>query len=760
MTYIGAQMNARNPKSTLVTLALAACWIGSPAPAQEIDDLLEFSLAELVEMDVTLASGIEESIFDAPAAMVVITDEEIRQRGYTNLAEIITDLPGFDVVLANGIPYLYAYQRGYRHPSTQRTLLMIDGHVDNHLWTHQAVFSRRFPVSSIERVEVLYGPASAIYGPNAFLGIVNIVTQDGSELRDAGYTTNIRIHGGSFDSKGVDVSVRGKVGAVESGGVSFGLAGRVFRSEEPDFSNDFGFISNDLYSDANTWGPILDLEHRNRSFGTYYDPTDDSSILGNVSYKGAKLGFVHWVRKEGYGPHYVADRVQNNIFWNSSGTQIYGETEKRVHDRLVSSSLLSYRTSRTWGGWPEALPDWREGMQDFSFVSLTQWNSISDSWLFKQQFEATATDDLVLTGGLKFERKELTKAYDIPGYWGAFSSTVPSNDPGLHGQGAGIGHSTDSTYAAPPPPNPNMPPQNLALTEDIGGFVQGIWNWAPFRFNAGLRYDDNSLYGNSINPRVSAVYHFSSRSAFKLLYGEAFQEPAPIQVWGGWNGRLANPDLEPEKARNIEAIAMYQTDRIFHDASLFFSHYEDVIKEEAENAGTRDIWGLEYRGRFTLPNLLVGAPDINGFLYYSFTRVKSSTHFDHEAGRWEDGDTDLGDIAPHKVNLGLNLPAARHWNFNLRANFVGERKLYSQNPLRARGRAVDSYVVVNGAASYSVGVFDLTLKVTNLLDRSYFHPGVEQADSGDDFSQRSLGFRNSLIPQPGRSFILKLGIAY
>ena len=119
--------------------------------------------------------------------------------------------------------------------------------------------------------------------------------------------------------------------------------------------------------------------------------------------------------------------------------------------------------SRTWGGWPEALPDWREGMQDFSFVSLTQWNSISNSWLFKQRFEAAATDDLVLTGGLKFERKELTKAYDIPGYWGAFSSTVLSTDPGPHGQGAGIGHSTDSTYVAPPPPHPNQPPQNLSL---------------------------------------------------------------------------------------------------------------------------------------------------------------------------------------------------------------------------------------------------------------------------------------------------------
>ena len=208
---------------------------------------------------------------------------------------------------------------------------------------------------------------------------------------------------------------------------------------------------------------------------------------------------------------------------------------------------------------------------------------------------------------------------------------------------------------------------------------------------------------------------------------------------------------------------MYQTGRIFHDASLFFSHYEDVIKEEAENAGTRDIWGLEYRGRFTLPNLLAAAPDISGFIFYSFTDVTSSTHFNHEKGEkgeWEDGDTDLGDIAPHKINAGVNVPAARYWNFNLRANFVSERKLYSQNPLRKRGETIDPYVVFNGAVSYSLEGFDITLKVANLLDHSYFHPGVEQADSGDDFSARSLGFRNSLIPQPGRSVMLRLSIDY
>ncbi len=629
---------------------------------------------------------------------------------------------------------------------------MINNQVDNHLWTHQAVFSRRYPLSSIKRVEVLYGPASAIYGPNAFLGIVNIVTYDGTESDQDGNRAHVGIHGGSYNTGSVDAALRGRIGEV-----AYHVSGRVFRSDEPNLSNRFGFISPNLYGDRQTWGPILDHEHRNRNFGTYHDPSDDNGVIGSVSYRGVKLGFVRWVRKEGYGPQYAADRVQNNVFWNTSGSNVYAESERQVTDPIKSKSLLSFRKSRTWGGWPEALPDWRAGNEGDSFISLTQWNSISNSWLFKQQFEANVGPH-VLTGGFKFERKELTKAYDIPGYWNAFSSTVASNDPGPHGFGAGIGHSSDANYLIPAPPNPNMPPNNLAITEDIGGFVQGIWVRDPFRFNAGVRIDHNSLYGRSINPRISSIYRFSKRSAFKVLYGEAFQEPAPILLWGGWNGRLANPDLKPEEVRNIEAIGMVQTEHSFHDVSLFFSHYDNVIKEEAENAGSRDIWGIEYRARYAIPNFVQNATDISGFFNYTYTSVTSSIHFDHAAGDWVVGDTDLGDIAPHKINVGVNLPLSS--GLNLRGNLVERRELYSQNPLRNQGKTIDPYLVAHGALSYTYGPFWLTLKISNLFDHDYFHPGVEQADSGDVFSGRSLGFRNSLIPQPGRAFVFRFAIEY
>ena len=139
----------------------------------KLEELFKMSAKDLMNIKVTLASGVEESLIDAPAAMIIITSDDIKQRGYTSLNEVLMDIPGFDISVTNGADYMTAYQRGYRTSYTQRTLLMIDGKVDNHLWSHNANISRQYPLTNVKRISVLYGPASAVYGANAFLGIIN-----------------------------------------------------------------------------------------------------------------------------------------------------------------------------------------------------------------------------------------------------------------------------------------------------------------------------------------------------------------------------------------------------------------------------------------------------------------------------------------------------------------------------------------------------------------------------------------------------------
>jgi len=712
----------------------------------ELQNELRFLNAELITIET--ASGLEESLTDAPATMVVVTAQEIKQRGYNDLTEVIRDLPGFDVSIANGTGYMGAYQRGYRTPITNRTLFMINGIVDNMLWSHEATITRQYPLSNIKKIEVLYGPASAVYGPNAFLGIINIITYDGSKMAVGEIDGKINLLKGSYKSKGADIAIRGK----PMKDWAFSLSGKIFRSDEPDFTGDFGFLTQEQLSDKKTWGALLNVVHENQQLGDYYDPTKDYGVLADIQYKGLKLGLIHWKRKEAYGSYYAADRAQPNAFWNKDSDQVFLEYEQNLTERLKSHSLLLYHKSRRYGYWAEAEPDWNAGMEDYSYISFTNWNSISNSLLFKQNFEFSLNKTVSLSGGLKYERKRLTMAYDVPGYWAPAISTSTES-------GSAIVHSTESSYTLPPPPLP-MPDDNLASTEDVGGYIQGIFDVAPFRFNLGVRYDRNSMYGSVVNPRVSAVYKYSKPLTFKLLYGEAFQEPAPLQLWGGWSGRLANPNLSPEKAQNLEFIAMHQMNRLFHEISLYRAHYKDVIKEEAENAGERDIYGFEYRAKTSFSNFISNSSDITTYFNYSFTKSISSLHYNHGLSAWEEGDTELGDIAPHKFNIGLNMPIGKQWNLNVSGNFVGDRKLYTRNPLRGQGEALDSYFTLNGVIGYQYEPFDISLKVLNILDEHYFHPGVEAANSGNDFTQRSKGYMNSIIPQAGRSFWLNVGISF
>jgi len=750
---------------TSLMMFLAVSWVQaqeeeiSPRAGESLEESLEKEV-DFFATEVETASARGETLRDAPATMMVVTAEEIKQRGYTDLTEVIKDLPGFDVVISNGTAYMTAYQRGYRTLYTSRTSFMINGVVDNMLWSNEAAMSRQYPLSNIKRIEVLYGPASAVYGPNAFLGIINIITYDGGYVKEGTVEGRVNLLGGSYKSRGIDATVRGK----PNKDLSFSITGKLFQSDEPDFTDDFEFLKQEQFSSRDYWGPLLGIEHEGHQLGSYYDPTDDYGILADLHYKDIKFGLIHWKRKEAYGPYYVADRVQNNAFWNKDSTQYFVEYDRDWTARLKSSSLLLYRNSRRYGYWAEGDPIG----ENASSISFTHWNSMNKSWLFKQNFEFALRENFLLSGGFKFERKELTKAYDIPGYWGApsISSSAPEQEA--------IGHSTDSSYTLVPPIFSEMPSDNLERTRDIGWYFQGIYDLNRFRFNGGVRYDKNSVYGEVINPRLSLLYKASKPLTFKFLFGKAFQEPPPILLWGGWSGREANPDLEPEKAQNVEFIGMYQTKRFFQEGSLYWSHYTNVIREGFEqgkpkNFGDRDVVGFEYRGKYSLPNFIANSDDITGYFNYTWTHLISDAYYDPNTGEWFDQNGDgrledgMGDIAPHKFNIGMNMPIGQRWNLNLRGNFVGERELDPRNKLRVQrpGEKLDSYFTLDGVLAYRpYKLFDVSVKVLNILDQDYFHPGVEGANSGRDATSRSLGYMNSLIPQPGRSWWINLGINF
>ena len=138
---------------------------------QLIPNIFDLSLEELMDLQVQTASKVKQNLNETPAATYVVTEYMIKAHGYHNLEEILHDLPGFDFNKSYGINYSTIFMRGYRSDNSDRFLLMFDGIPENDIWKQTTWISRQYPVSDIKQIEVVYGPASALYGTNAFSGI-------------------------------------------------------------------------------------------------------------------------------------------------------------------------------------------------------------------------------------------------------------------------------------------------------------------------------------------------------------------------------------------------------------------------------------------------------------------------------------------------------------------------------------------------------------------------------------------------------------
>lgn len=185
-------------------------WAGSDGAASEPNDpnapatdaLFDMSIEELMDVRIDTvysASKHTQTLAEAPASVTVVTAEEIRRYGYRTLAEVLRSVPGFYINYDRN--YYYLGTRGFRRPGDYdtRVLVLIDGHRLNENVGDSPLFGTQFPldVELIERVEIIRGPGSSLYGSSAVLGVINVVTRKGGSVQGlelAGKT-------GSFDAQ-------------------------------------------------------------------------------------------------------------------------------------------------------------------------------------------------------------------------------------------------------------------------------------------------------------------------------------------------------------------------------------------------------------------------------------------------------------------------------------------------------------------------------------------------------------------------------
>jgi iron complex outermembrane receptor protein len=178
----------RRPSLRLLALACAFC-AAVPGHAQvrvaQGPSLADLSLEELANVRVTTASLRPEKLSDAPASIFVITAEDIRRSGARSITEALRLAPNLEVAQVSASSYAIS-ARGFQNVITNKLLVLLDGRtlyttvLSGVLWDAQDVM-----LEDVDRIEVISGPGAALYGANAFTGVINIITKRAQETQGA-----------------------------------------------------------------------------------------------------------------------------------------------------------------------------------------------------------------------------------------------------------------------------------------------------------------------------------------------------------------------------------------------------------------------------------------------------------------------------------------------------------------------------------------------------------------------------------------------
>ena len=720
---------------------------------------------------ITSVSKKSEDVKLAPATVTVISGEEIKRRGYSDLEALFHDISGFDISRSNGLAYSNIYQRGYRSgANSDRIMFLVDGVEDNELWSNSMFISRQFSITNVKRVEIIYGPASTMYGPNAFTGVVNIITKDPYDYLPGGkkFAITGQANIGSFNTRYADVTASARYKSV-----SFSLTTRFFRTDEKDlsgysdwdykpesedfFKNRLSIFGTDskgnfnaqnyltankldtvstLYNvqkDANGVATRIDLSdagaQKARAFDSaalaqtvlghpvrFSDYADDRLVQGKLKIENLTLGFQLWTIDEGatsnYTDRYYAGGL-NGTAWATRSTILYADYSADISDKISLSSLTQYRLYSFFDD--TKLMQFRNYSAFYTLKDLvagtpSNW-SLTNFHQQSRQFRSELKGLFTFSSDLDLVSGFELRNSNIQGDYNR--SSVDTIDPSVGGL-----------------PPPNVAGGNNYSNINLGFYAQSTYKvLSNLNLTAGFRIDHNSVRNITktiFNERFAVVYA-PDKFVFKAIYSTAFLEPTYFQKYATSASRLLNnPLLQDEKVKNLDISASYSLKDISAEISYYSATYSDVVNTKVVDYNTSSTTQFQSSGALAVSGFQAG-------ITYKYSNYSAYFNFTYTDPKDDITGQRIGDIATSSFNIGANAVLFDNLNINLRANVVGAKPTgknttVSGNPLTE----IDGYFLLSGAIGY-MNMFDTGVSAqiacNNILDLEYYDPGVRSADN-------------------------------
>ncbi len=503
-----------------------------------VEKLANLELEQLMQMPVESVSGVskyDQSIRQAPASVTVLTAADIRNFGWRTLADALRSAPGFHI--RNDRFYEYTGNRGFTRSLdyNSRTLVLVDGHRINDAIYQQGSVGTDFLLDPdlIDRIEIIRGPGSSVYGSNAFYGAINIIPKKGRELAGGQAAVSVDSAPGA---KG-----RVSVGNRTPSGVEF-----LVSATASDSRGESNFALPQVWRDA-TGSNALE--------STDTDGTTQRQVYARVAWRGLESEAAYGKRQKDVLPTVYTTQLDPT----ASASDTRGYWLLRATGHPLPDATLTAKTSVDYYHY------------DGRFLNQSTDNTNLSAHFDQHHSTATA---LSLNNEVRWHQTF------VEGHSLLLGLELQNN----------LKQETDNTNLTHPA---DSAPSTRASTSNVSPFAQVDYQLLkPLRLSLGARYDNYSTSDSAVTPRIGLIWDATRSTTVKLLYGEAFRVPNLEERNPTEPGTVANPNLGPEKNQSWELSCDQRFSSVWAgDAHLYHIQSTDLILDYANTSNFTTIGG-------------------------------------------------------------------------------------------------------------------------------------------------------------------------
>ena len=651
-----------------IYLFLTVTLISQTALSNEAFDDEEMALS-FEEEYVSIATGFEEVLSRAPAVASVITSKQIKAMGARTLDDILVSVPGVHVGISpSRFTPIYTI-RGIHTPSSAQVLVLINNVPITQLFKGDRGDFSAIPASTIKQVEVIRGPGSAIYGADAFSGVINVITKTADSV------DGLHISGGkgSFNTQQASLLYGANYRAINY------LVAVDYYTSDGDKNRTTNTDTQSIF-DSSPLNTTASLASGPNGPGVFQTQAEHIDIRTEISNDKWNLRLWNWIRNNmGLGPGdsqaidtqgsfdlnnylldltYNAPIIKDNIRFQSTFSYMQVNSDARLvlfpsNTRLPLDVNGNLNTNAAVGA-----------------VTFTDGYIGSPSYkeehtrLDMQLFITDIGDHRVRIGAGILDAK-LTSVRSKKNFGpGVLDAETRNFGPLPSSQGGTLNNVYgDDLYILPHDRNVYY----LSL--------QNQWYLSPtWDLTVGLRHDKYSDFGETTNPRLALIWHPTYDLTTKILYGKAFRAPSFATLYLQNNPViLSNKDLSPERIEMLELAIDYQ---ISFDLKTRLSLYQYRIDRLIQN--------VPIQGSNTLIASNFGeskSPGLEWELTWQASNDLSITgNYAFQDARDSQNGGPVGNSPRQKIFLMGQWQATDQWNVSSTVNWIADRQRVKNDP--------------------------------------------------------------------------------